>query len=314
MSFVDNFFRAGRINTLLGNPDEGKTNLAVYFGQNLIKYGYTILSNIAFFKPENIAKAKELGYLKNDINYEPKPEQFKYIPVASQLLLEACKGDKNVVIIDEAGVVISSSRAMSESVLQFKFLGFSIRKLGACPILIAQDKQSVVPSLRKTLVDYEVQVHRRSDDRRDITFLKSHKFFNQSTGDYEIKFKHHDDVVNVPPATIPFDSVHPGGFTWNINLAEFYNMISLSGYDSIEIKKHAPRLINNLVAERKIDEFMKRKKFMRTGSAADFLKVSTVTIRNWADEGKINCIKDVKGNRLFSRSEVTRLAIEKGLI
>ena len=91
MSFVDNFFRAGRINTIIGNPGEGKTNLAVCFGQKVIEHGYVVLSNIAFFKPENIEKAKELGYLKKDINYESKPENFKYIPVASQLLLEACK-------------------------------------------------------------------------------------------------------------------------------------------------------------------------------------------------------------------------------
>jgi excisionase family DNA binding protein len=45
---------------------------------------------------------------------------------------------------------------------------------------------------------------------------------------------------------------------------------------------------------------------MRTGTVAEFLKVSDETIRNWAD-GILNCIQDGKNQRLFSRSEVKNL-------
>ena len=63
-----------------------------------------------------------------------------------------------------------------------------------------------------------------------------------------------------------------------------------------------------------MDEYLKKQQFIGTGKVAELLKVSDRTIRNWADEGIINCIKDQKGNRLFSFSEVKQFAIKKGLI
>lgn len=52
---------------------------------------------------------------------------------------------------------------------------------------------------------------------------------------------------------------------------------------------------------------------MRTGSVAELLHVSDETIRNWADKGILSCIKDGKGQRLFSMSEVKKFAIKKGI-
>lgn len=312
MTFVNRFFEDGNINTILGPPKEGKTNLAVYLCFNAIRYGYRSLSNIAMFKPQNIPKAIEKGWL-HDIEFQPIPKDFKYIPLASQLILEAIKGDKNIVVIDEGGISASSSRALTETVVQFKFLGYSIRKIGACLIIIAQSKGSVVPVLRKDLVDYEVNVIKNDDDSRDFEVLKSHRFYNQDKRDYDVTFLQFDYLHNIPYTPIPYDTRHPGGFTWDIDLQEFYQTIALSGYDSIEVREHIPQIIKNMVAEKKMDEFLRRKKFMRSGTVAELFKVTTQTIRRWVEDGELNAIKDGKGNYLFSRTEVTKKAEEMGI-
>jgi len=319
MSFWDVCFEDGNIISIIAPPKEGKTNVIVDIGDNLIQHGYRILSNIAFMKPENIKPAQDKGWLNPNIKYLPQPEDFKYIPLASTLILEASEIDEsihkgNVVVVDEGGISISSSRALSDPVVQFKFLGYSIRKIGACLVIISQSKGSVVPALRKDLIDYEMDIIRHPSGRRDLHILKSNRYFNTDKGDYDVKFDDYDYLENISQTRLGYDVRHPGGFRWDIDLQEFYNEIALSGYDSIEIRKEIPRIIKNMVAERKIDEFMKKKKFMRTGTVAEFLKVHPNTIRNWADEGKLNCIIDAKGNRLFSRSEITKFAIEMGLI
>lgn len=312
MSFVDRFFEDGNINTILGPPKTGKTNLMVWLGFNAIRYGYRVLGNINMFKPENIPKAIEKGWLR-DIKYSPVPEDFKYIPLASQLILEASKGSKNIVVVDEGAISISSSRALTDTVVQFKFLGYSIRKIGACLIIISQAKGSIVPVLRKDLVDYEINVIKNPDGSRDFEVLKSHRFFNKDKRDYDVAFKPFDYLYNIPYTPIAYDNRHPGGFSWDFDLQELYQTIALSGYDSIEINEKIPGIIKNLVAERKIDTFIKTKKFMHIGTVAELFKVSPQSIRNWTDEGKLNCVKTDKGTRLFSRSEVTKLAISKGI-
>lgn len=312
MSFASRFFEDGNINTIIAPPKEGKTNLAVWLCFNAIKYGYRVLTNINMFKPENIQKAIEKGWLK-DIEYEEIPEDFKYLPLASQLILESTKREKNIVVIDEGGISISSSRALTDTVVQFKFLGYSIRKIGACLIVIAQSKGSIVPVLRKDLVDYEINVIKNHNGSRDFEVLKSRRFFNRDKRDYDVSFEPFDYRHNIPYTPIPYDTRHPGGFSWDIDLQEFYQIIALSGYDSIEIRDKIPSIIRNLVAEKKIDEFIKTKKFMHIGSVAELFKVSDQSIRNWADKGKLNCIKTDSGTRLFSRSEVTKLAVEKGI-
>jgi len=312
MSFIDTFFEDGNINTILAPPKEGKTNFAVWLAFQAILQGYTVLSNIAMFKPENIPEAIKRGWL-HDTKFEPIPEKFKYIPLASKLILEASQGDRNIVIIDEGGISASSSRAMTDTVVQFKYLGYSIRKIGACLIIIAQTKGSIVPVLRKDLVDYEIHIIKHRNKTRDTEILKSNRYYNKEKRDYDVDFTPYDYIKNIPYSTVAYDTRHPGGFTWDIDLHSFYQEIAESGYDSVEIRREIPRIINNMVAEKKIDEHLKKRKFMRTSSVADLFKVHPDTIRNWVDKGIINCIRTEGGDRLFSRSEVTKLAINKGI-
>ena len=314
MSFWDVFFEEGNINTVVGRPKLGKTNLAVDMGFKAIERGYTVLSNIIFFKPWNVELAKQRNWLSKDIDYLAKPEKFKYVPVASKLVLEASLTDNNIIIIDEAGLTASTYKALSNTSVQMRYLGYSIRKIGGCLIIIAQTKKSVVPDLREELVSYEVHLIRETDDSRAIDILKRNEFYNKETKEYDIEFVPYDKPRDIPLAPIPYDTKSTAGFVWDVDLYQIYYEIILREYDAIEARQHLPDIVRDLVIDKKVDDFMKRKKFMHIGTVALLLNKSEQTIRNWADEGILNCIRTDKGTRLFSRDEVTKYAIKKGIL
>jgi len=314
MSFWDVFFEDGNINTIIARPKAGKTNIAVDLGFRAIDHGYTVLSNIIFFKEQNLEKAKEKGWLSADIDYKPIPSKFKYCPLASKLVLEASLYEKNIIILDESGMIASTYKALSNTSVQMRYLGYSIRKIGGCLIILAQTKNSVVPDLREELINYELHIKREQEGARTLEVLKRNEFFNLEKKEYDIEFLPYDVLQDIPRAVIPFDTKSTAGFIWDINLPDIYHEIILQGYDAIETREFLPEIIKTLIADKKIDEFMKKKKFMHIGTVAELLKVHPNTIRNWADEGKLNCIKSDKGTRLFSRNEVSKIAREMGLI
>ena len=314
MAFWDVFFEDGNINTIIGRPKMGKTNVTVDMATRAIEKGYNVYSNIIFFKPWNVKRAIKKGWLSKDIEYKEVPKEFQYVPVASELVLKTSTTEKNVIIIDEAGTTASAYKALSNTAVQMRYLGYNIRKIGGCLIIIAQAKRSVVPDLREELVNYEVHLKRNPEGHRDLEILKRHETFNHQKKEYDINFLPYDTLEDVPLAYVPYDTRSTAGFIWDVNLYDIYYEIVLRGYDAFEARENLPDIIKNLVAEKKLQEFMKQKKFMRTGTVAELLKVSDDTIRNWADQGKINCIKDSKGNRLFSLSEVKKFAMEKGIL
>jgi len=313
MSFWDVFFEDGNINTIIGRPKMGKTNATVDMAFKAIEHGYTVLSNIIFFKPWNVEKAQQKNWLDPKLEYLDKPEKFKYIPLASKLILEASTTEKNIIIIDEAGTTASAYKALSNTAVQMRYLGYNIRKIGGCLIIIAQAKRSVVPDLREELVNFEVHI-KRDGDIRNLDILKRHEFYKQDKKEYDIEFLPYDDPSGVPLANIPYDTKSTAGFIWDVNLYDIFYEIVVQGYDAFEAREHLPEIVKDLVAEKKIQDFMKQKKFMRTGSAAELLKVSDQTIKNWADKGILNCIRDGKGHRLFSMSEVKKFARKKGIL
>jgi len=314
MAFWDVFFEDGNINTIIGRPKMGKTNVVVDMADQAIAHGYTVLSNIIFFKPWNIEKAQKKGWLDKDIKYLDKPEGFKYTPLASELILQSALTEKNIIIIDEASVTASAYKSLSNTAVQMRYLGYNIRKIGGCFIIVAQTKGSVVPDLRKELINYEIHLVRKPDGSRSIDVLKRQEYFDNEKKEYDIEFLPYDQLDNVPPTVLPYCTRSTAGFIWDLNLYDIYYEITVKGYDAFEAREQLPKIVKNLVANKKVDDFMKQKKFMRTGTVAEFLKVHPNTIRNWADEGKLKCITSGQGSRLFSRSEVTKLAIEMKLI
>ena len=87
--------------------------------------------------------------------------------------------------------------------------------------------------------------------------------------------------------------------------------MQLQGYDAFEAKENLPRIIKELVAEKKMDEYLKKQQFIGTGKVAGLLGKHRNTIQNWAKEGKLNAIQTGKGGFLFSRAEILEIITEK---
>jgi len=315
MSFASNYYKRGRINIVTGNPGVGKSHAVTYLCHRALDYGFNVLANICMFKKENIPEAKERGWLYKDIDYLEIPKNFQYVPLASELIIKASQGTNNIVVIDEAGITASSSKALSNTSVQMKYLGMSIRKIGACLIIIAQDEDTVVPLLRTKIVTYKAEIlWDESTNRRDIQFYKVHKYYNEEKGKIDIKFvPYGKPFINVPYVYLPYDTVHPGGFIFDINLEALYQKIAKTGYDSIETNKHIGDIVSDMTDDYKIDEFLKRKQFMYSGRVALLLNKSDRIIQLWADEGRLKCIKDSKGYRLFSIADVKKFAKENNI-
>jgi len=313
MSFWDVYFEDGNVNIIIAPPKKGKTNVAVDLCGHALDHGYDVLSNIMFFDEDDIPEAKKLGWLNPRIQYRMQPENFKTLPTASELILESIKSKKNIVVVDEAGISASSYRSQSYSSVQMRFLGFTIRKLGSCLIVIAQSKSSVVPDLRRHLTTFESRIIRNQDDSRSIEIMKSNHYFNTDKNDYDIEMLHWDTLHNIPSTDLAYDTRHPGGFRWDLDLQELYNTIAERKISSVKIRKQLPGIIHHMVTEMKIDEYLKKRKFMRSGSVAEIFKITPQTVRNWVENGTLNAIKDDKNNYLFSRSEVVNKAVEMGL-
>lgn len=313
MSFWDMYFEDGNINTILAPPKKGKTNVAVDMCGKALNHGFDALSNIMFYDEDDIPEAKRLGWLDPHKKYILQPERFKTLPTASELILASIESKKNIVVVDEAGISASSYRSQSYSAIQMRFLGFTIRKLGSCLIVIAQSKSSVVPDLRQHLTTFESRIIKNRDNSRSMQIMKANHYFNTDKNDYDVEMIPYDTLHNIPPTRLAYDTRHPGGFKWDLDLQELYNTIAERKISSVKIRKQMPGIIRNMVAENKIDEYLKKKKFMRTGTVSQIFKVTTRTIRNWVDSGDLNAIKDDKNNLLFSRAEVIKKAVEMGI-
>ena len=318
MSFPLNFFRKGNINLFLGNPGEGKTHAVVYLAHHALDYKFNVLHNIQMFRNEHIEMAKEEGWLNPKVKYLKIPKNFIYVPLASELVKKASQGTNNIVIVDEGNITASSSRATGHTAVQMKFMGFSIRKIGACMINIAQDETQMVPTLRANLVTYKVYIIRKPDGRRDLKFMKAKKSFNKDSGESKVIFADYDYRIGVPSVHLPYDTIHPGGFIFDINLEKLYMELAQLSYekqwDSFDIRKHIGAIVDNMVADKKIDEYLKQKKFMMSGTVADLFNTSVRTIENWVHNGKLTAIKTDGGKFLFSRKEVKKKAIEMGIL
>ena len=308
MAFWDVFFEDGNINTVIGRPKMGKTNVTVDMATRATERNYNVYSNIIFFKPWNVERAQKKGWLSKDIEYQKIPENFHYVPLASDLILKASMSEPNVIIIDEAGTTASAYKALSNTAVQMRYLGYNIRKIGGCLIIIAQAKRSVVPDLREELVNYEIHLKRDLHDSRSMEILRRHETYNSTKKEYDIDFIPYDNLEDVPLAFIPYDTKSTAGFIWDVNLYDIYYEIVKKGFDAFEAREHLPDIVKDLVLEKQIHEYMKHKKFMRTGTAGNLLNKSSQTIRNWIEEGKLNAIKDEKGNYLLSLKEIKNYA------
>lgn len=304
LSFWDYYFEDGNVNTVLAPPKKGKTNALVDMCGRAISKGYTILSNIIFFDKEDIVEAKECGWLDKNKKYKLQPKEFKTYALASELIIDSVKYEKVIVLIDEGGITASSYKSQSHSAVQMRFLGFTIRKIGACLIVIAQSKSSVVPDLRQHLTTYETRVIRRKDNTRMLDIMKADHFYSPEKNDYIVEMKPFDKLYNVPQTILAYDHRSFGGFNIDLDLKRLYDITAERKISSIKVKKQLPEIVKEMVAERELNLYLTKQQFMRTGKVAGFLGVDRHTIHNWVEKGILNAIQDAKGDYFFSRAEI----------
>ena len=131
-----------------------------------------------------------------------------------------------------------------------RYLGYNIRKIGGCLIILAQVKKSVVPDLREELVNYEVHLKRNLEDTRDLEILQRHEYYNSEKKEYDIDFLPYDKPKDIPLATIAYDTKSTAGFIWDLNLYDLFYEIILREYDAFEARENLPDIINDLIAEK----------------------------------------------------------------
>lgn len=290
---VDKFckivFNEGTISTLIGLPGAGKTNLASNFMDMLSLRGYNIYTNINFFKKEVIPKAKQLGKLPNKIDYIPPHPTIHTIRSLSDLFIGLLTTEKNVTILDEAGIHASSGRATSKNVQNWKELAFIIRHLSSSLLLIAQSKKSVVPDLRETLVEFELRIRKITPYNHMFTIATSVEKIDDYTGESIIAFDvaEGDEYHNITLSRLPFDSKDFPYFDMDINLHEALK--GLKQYDSITVreKENGINVIREL--QQQVD-------YLSTGQYGKKYGVTSKTVVDWINKGMVDAIKTAGGN------------------
>jgi hypothetical protein len=244
--FTEVVFKEGNINTLYGLPGAGKTNSACYMMQPCVEHGFYIYTNIHFFSYEDIGKAIKLGKLPAGPMYIRKPEQIITVTKISDLLEGLLTTRKNTTFIDEGGFFATSTMGTSTKVRQLKELCYIIRHLNSSLLLIAQARGSIVPDLRKTLVKYQLDINRITDDNRQLVVSISEGYITDE-GEKDVRFKTIDMIDGVPMSKLPWDGYFLPKFTFDIDLSDAFE--ELGEYNSVEILKKGPDIIRKLRAE-----------------------------------------------------------------
>lgn len=219
---ISSLFRPEHTITLLGGKGSGKTNTACVLMESLIKYGFTIYTNIHFFDLKDVGLAIAKHKLLKNIDYQEKHQNIHIVSSLSGMMHGLVFEGKKVVILDEAGIHASSSQPMSKTTVAIKQLTYIIRHFNACIVFIAQTKGSLPPDLREKLVDYEINVYRQS---RSMTLGKRSIAYDDYNVEY-IDFPIVDEWAKIPHSTFPYDSNFPTGFEMDIDLKQTLGELS----------------------------------------------------------------------------------------
>ena len=225
--FLTIILSLGRILTIWGKMGAGKSNYAVILIEKLIGRFYYVFTNILFFDEDEIEEAKREELLDPNIDYLRLPDRVVPITKISQLLLglnKVSRKKKSVTILDEASLFGAGAMAKEKKVQWLKQLATSVlRKLGSSLVIIAQDKNSVVPMLREELPSTEIRIveNKRTGERTENIF--------EIPDDYGITQEPRlvDVRRHVPQAVYPFDSHAPAKFEFDLDFEKFLNMLSL---------------------------------------------------------------------------------------
>ena len=244
---IEKLFQEGNVITVIGYPGAGKTDKIVMLMERTVKYGFHCHTIINFFDPGNVKKAIESGKLRKGITYLEKPEQIHTIRTLSNLLLGLFEHEKNIVVLDEAGLFVSSTQATSKKVRQLKQLTYIIRHLNACIVFVCQSKNSLVPELRSTLVTHQLQIKKISNDNRMMIVSKPVPHVNDDGEEVLDFMPSGPPIVRMPSSQLAYDSKFLPAFKIDIDLNVLLE--ALAELDSIKVMEQGTNIIRNIMKE-----------------------------------------------------------------
>jgi excisionase family DNA binding protein len=286
--FIKTIFSEGNVITIIGKMGSGKTDKACLFIEKAVEKGYHCHTNINFFKKQEIDKAIGLGILREGIQYIEKPYQIHIVTKISELILNLFRYRPNIVLLDEAGLFVSSTEATSKRVRIIKQLTYLIRHLNSSIVFICQSKKSLVPEIREKLVTYQIQIQKKSQDNRVMVMSKP-DIFRDVLGEEYIDFSIIDIRQNLPSSKLPYDSKFLPAFKIDIDLDLILN--SIAGLNSIGILERGEEIIKNIL--KKQDKFQN---FLTITEYADKHSVHPDTVRRWIKNNEIKYEKTKGGH------------------
>jgi len=152
----------------------------------------------------------------------------------SDLLIGLMGNDKNIVMLDEAGIFASSTAPMSKMTKQIKELAYIIRHFSASLLLITQTKGSISPDLRKTLVKYEMNIEKKRGKYRLLSIGRAVPYVNDD-GEHDVRFEVIRKIGRIPLTRLPWDGYFIPKFDFDISLDDARNR--LSDYSSVEVRE-----------------------------------------------------------------------------
>lgn len=281
--FIRTVFEEGNVVTMIGHMGSGKTDKAVFFMEKAVGYGFHCFTIINFFDYASVGKACNLGKLRKGVTYLKKPSEIHEVRKLSDLLLGLFEHETNLVVLDEAGLFVSSTAATSKRVRTLKQLTYIIRHLNASILFIAQSRKSLVPELRETLVTYQLEIKKISENNRRMIVYEPLPHLDEE-GNEVIGFIPIDTIDYMPTAQIPYDSKYLPAFKIDIDLNDLLD--ELADLDSVEVMEKGSDIIRKMIGLLKEEE-----KYETVKEYAKRVKQHPDTIRRKCTQGIIEAIK-----------------------
>jgi len=253
--FINTVFSEGNVVTMIGHMGSGKTDKAVFFMEKAVSHGFHCFTIINFFNYADVGKACNLNKLRTGVTYLKKPDEIHIVRKLSDLLLGLFEHEKNLVVLDESGLFISSTQATSKRVRTLKQLVYIIRHLNASILFIAQSRKSLVPELRETLVTYQLRIKKLSENNRRMIVSKPLLHVTED-GEEVVSFLPIDTVDYMPSSQLPFDSKFLPAFKIDIDLNELLD--DLADLDSVEVMEKGRVAVERQIENRKDKEQSKK--------------------------------------------------------
>jgi len=292
--FIHTVFSEGNVVTMVGHMGSGKTDKAVFFMEKAVQHGFHCFTIINFFDFSEIGKACNLGKLRRGITYLKKPEEIHEVRKLSDLLLGLFEHEKNLVVLDESGLFVSSTAATSKRVRTLKQLTYIIRHLNSSILFICQSRKSLVPELRETLVTYQLEIKKISENNRRMIVYEPLPHLDEE-GNEVIGFIPIDTIDYMPSTQLPYDSKFLPAFKIDIDLNDLLD--ELAGLDSVKVMKDGAGVIKKMIDRKKGED---NEKYLSTGQYAKQKGVHKNTVRRWIKEGKLEYIQTKGGQYRIS--------------